>query len=128
MILFKQIIQEVWLENLSENIMVCNLSRDGLCYYRNLESFYSEKNFSGNIATSMEEAKLKKPILTKGDKFKAKKAVVPKTKKSYIEKSSKAAIKTASRNLKKSTILVKSETKTNFLSMNFKAKRYFQLS
>ena len=45
------------------------------------KAFIQKRDFSGNIATSMEEVKQKKPIKMKVEKFKTKKAVVPKQRK-----------------------------------------------
>jgi len=72
------------------------------------KAFIEKRDFCGNIATSMEEAKQKNPAKTKATKFKIIKTVVAKTKKRNTEKSSKAIIKPASR-----TILPKSEGKKN---------------
>ena len=79
MILFKQIIQNIWMENFSENIMVC-LNKAGMMFaFTGIwKAFIQNRDFSGNIATSMEEAKQKKSIKTKADKFNAKKASVTK--------------------------------------------------
>ena len=83
-ILFKQIIQEFWVENISENIVVC-LLRAGMVFAitGTWTAFIQKRGCSGDIATSMEEAKQNKSIKTKADKFKAKKAVIPKTKEGY---------------------------------------------
>ena len=80
-ILFKQILKEFWVENISENITVC-LIRAGmvLAITGIWKAFIQKRDFRGNTATSMGEAKQEKSIKTKADKFKAKKAAIPKNK------------------------------------------------
>ena len=77
--LFREIIQGVGMKNLSEVIVVC-LIRAGMVFAITeiWKALIEKRDFSGNITTSMEEAKQKKPAKTKANKFKVIKAVVAK--------------------------------------------------
>ena len=83
-----------------------------------------KRDYCGNIATSMKEARQKNATKTKATKFKIIKAVVAKTKKRNTEKSSKAIlmIKPASRKIKNSTISLKSETKNKTSGDDYQSK------
>ena len=114
---------DVGVKNLSEVIVVC-LIRAGMVFVITeiWKAFIEKRDFCGNITTAMEEAKQKNPAKTKATKFKIIKAVVAKTKKRNTEKSSKAIFKPASRKSKKSTILLKSETKNKSSGDDYQSK------
>ena len=65
-ILFKQIIQDFYVENLSEEVIIC-LIRAGmvLTILEIWKVFVQKRDSSGNIANSMEEATRNKPAKTK---------------------------------------------------------------
>jgi hypothetical protein len=123
-ILFKQIIQDFYVENLSEEVIIC-LIRAGmvLTITEIWRVFVQKRDFCGNIAKSMEKSKQKKSAKTKVYNSKMAVTNVGKT---CAKKSSKMSIKTAIRKTKKSMILEKSETKISFLWMIYKAKKLYQ--
>ena len=82
--------------------------------------FVQERDFSGNIAKPMEKAK--RSNLAKTKVHKSTKAMIDGGK-IKAKKTSKTSIKTITRKSKKSMVLEKSETKTNFLRMILKAKK-----
>ena len=118
--LFMQIIQDCWTGYLSEEIITC-LIRAGMVFTITeiWKVFVQKRDFSGNIVESMEKAKRK--ISTK-TKTCMNKDGVNKATKTVAKKSSKSSKKIASRMIKKSMILKKSETKVNVMEMIIKAK------
>ena len=98
-ILFKHIIQEFYVGNLSEEIIIC-LIRAGmvLTITEIWKVFVQMRDFSGNIAHSMEEATRNKSAKTKV--YNSKKAVTN-VGKTRAKKSSKTSIKTVTRKTKK---------------------------
>ena len=118
--LFMQIIQDFWTGYLSEEIITC-LIRAGMVFTITeiWKVFVQKRDFSGNIVESIEKAKRK--ISTK-TKTCMNKDGVNKATKIVAKKSSKSSKKIASRMIKKSMILKKSETKVNVMEMIIKAK------
>ena len=124
--LFKLIIQECNVENLSNEMILC-LIRSGmvLTLTKIWKVFVQKRDFSGNIERPMEKTKRNTPAKTKvyiskkagtdGGKIKAK-------------RSSKSSLKMGIKKTKKLMVLEKSETKSQFSMDDFPSKENMSTS
>ena len=119
--LVKQIIQECNLENPSNEEILC-LIRAGmvLTLTKIWRVFVQERDFSGNIAKTMEKAKRNIPAKTKVYTSKKAGTDVVKIK---AKRSSESSSKIDNRKTKKQMVLVKSDTKDQFPMDDIQSKR-----